>query len=159
MLHDLLAHGIDEHALRHPPSTEAKRHVMLESLKPIERWWFEKLLKGALDLTIEKTDSQGRSNIEHIDCWVSHVPKDALHDNYLQFLDKHRDSRTRRSTETELGMFLKKYTPVGGQRRLPGTGQSEQRQRVWDLPPLDECRLFWVKKCNWPEDFEWDGEG
>jgi hypothetical protein len=159
MLHDLLAHNIDEHALRHPPNTKAKRQVMLESLKPIERWWFEKLLKGTLDLTIPSKDDDGKTITVPIDGWELSVPKDALHDSYLNFLDKHRDSRTRRSTETELGMFLKKYTPIGAQRRLPGTGQSEQRQRFWDLPSLDECREFWVEKCSWTEDFDWDEEG
>ena len=41
MLHDLLAHNVDGHALRHPLNTQAKREVMAQSLKPIERWWYK----------------------------------------------------------------------------------------------------------------------
>ena len=144
MLHDLLAHKVDQHALRHPPSTAAKREIMLRSLKPIERWWYEKLLSGSLE--------QGR--------WSASISKDVLHEDYLQSLDKHRDTRTRRSTQTELGMFLKKYTPMQSQRRLPGVWEtSEDRQYFWNLPPLAECRAFWAKACELPEDFDWDAEG
>lgn len=143
MLHDLFAHPIDEHALRHPPSTEAKREVMTQSLKPIERWWYEKLLRGAL------MDGD----------WPASISKDVLHEDYLLSLDRHRDTRTRRSTETELGMFLKRYTPMRQQRRLPRAGTPSDAQYFWDLPSLGECRAFWAKACGWPQDFDWDEEG
>jgi hypothetical protein len=149
----LLAHSVDEHALRHPLSTEAKREVMAQSLKPIERWWYEKLLKGSLSVM------QMDDNATFIEGWPSYIQKAALHEDYLTFLNKHHDTRTRRSTETELGMFLTKYTPMQSARRLPGTGTSPKTQYVWDLPSLAECRAFWAKACGWPEDFEWDAEG
>lgn len=151
MLHDLLAHDIDEHALRHPPSTKGKREVMAQSLRPIERWWHEKLLTGVM--------LGPRPGAQDDDAeWPEMVDKAALHDDYLMFLDRHRDTRTRRSTQTELGMFLAKFTPMRSERRLPGVG-SRGRAYAWDLPSLVECRTFWASACGWPEDYDWDAEG
>jgi hypothetical protein len=156
MLHDLLAHKVDEYALRHPLSTEAKREVMTQSLTAIQRWWYEKLLNGSLEVTVTTSTDEGKQTTVTIDGWHGSVPKSALHANYLAFLDQHRDTRTRRSTETELGMFLKKYTPMRRQHRLPGTDESTKARYVWDMPSLAECRAFWAKACGWPKDFEWD---
>ena len=47
-LHDLLAHQLDEHALRHPVNTPGKRDVTTHSLKPVQRWWLERLKQGCL---------------------------------------------------------------------------------------------------------------
>jgi phage/plasmid-associated DNA primase len=157
MLHDLLAHQVDEYALRHPPSTKGKREVMAQSLKPIERWWFEKLLNGSLSLLVTADDGDGHTTSEVIDGWPNKVDKAAMHNDYLLFLDKLRETRTRRSTETELGVFLKRFTPRVTQGRLPGS--DSKRHYWWALPTLLECRTFWVKACGWPEDFDWDEEG
>ena len=153
MLHDLLAHTVDEHALRHPPTTRAKREVMTQSLKPIERWWYEKLLSGSLAFNTMEKDG----DIKCVEGWPTSIDKVALHEDYLAFLDKHhRDGRTRRSTQTELGMFLAKYTRLYEQRRLVGMSGA---QYVWNIPSLLECRAFWANACGWPEDFDWDDEG
>lgn len=162
MLHELLAHKIDEHALRHPPSTKGKREVMTQSLKPIERWWFELLLRGAVPRTVYGQDSSGGPTEKVIYEWPTTIEKEKLHDNYMQFLDRHRaPSRGLRATETELGMFLSSYTPLrkrrGTTNTLEGT-RAPERSYFWDLPSLLECRAFWAAKCKWPEDFEWDEE-
>jgi hypothetical protein len=142
MLSDLLAHPVDAHALRHPLTTAAKREVMLQSLTSIQRWWYEKLLSGAL-LSL-MPDAEG--NLKSVDGWPECVVKAALHEDYMLFLDKHRESRSRRSTETELGIFLAKYTPKREQRRLSGVGGAPQYS--WVLPSLQECRQFWAKTCG-----------
>lgn len=151
MLHDLLAHPVDHHALRHPLSTAAKRNIMVQSLTPTQRWWYEKLLVGVIEHT---TLDEGGSRI--VDGWPASILKAALHEDYLQYLDKHREHRSRRSTETELGMFLAKYTPRREQRRLVGVDGMPQYS--WVLPTLAECRAFWAKACGWPDDFDWDAQ-
>jgi hypothetical protein len=138
MLNDLLVHEIDESALRHPPTTKGKEDVMLQSLKPIERWWFEKLLEGAMSYTIADNNT-----VMHHEDWPSTIQKTQLHEDYLAFLDKYREHRARRSTETELGMFLSKYA---GARSLRG---------VWELKPLEDCRGLWVGACGWGEKYRW----
>jgi len=152
MLFDLLAYRVDDHALRHPPSTKAKREIMMQSLKPIERWWFEHLADGSLNVQVVTSDD--KTNL--LSAWGRSVPKGALHSDYLNFLDRHRETRARRSTETELGMFLAKYTPLHSQRRLPETGTKAKRGWVWDIPSLEECRELWARVCGYPEDFRWD---
>ena len=122
---------------------------MAQSLSPIQRWWYEKLIKGSLSFNAMDTDG----GLNHVDGWPESVDKAALHEDYLLFLDKHRETRTRRSTETELGMFLAKYTRVREQRRLAGMSGAKY---LWTLPSLKECRASWAKACGWPEDFEWD---
>ena len=139
MLHDLLQHKIDESALRHPPSTTGKQEVMLQSLKPIERWWFEKLATGAMSFTTQ--DAAG--GFVTVDEWPSSIAKAALHEDYHAFLDKLRETRNRRSTETELGMFLSKLA-----KAISGRG-------VWTLKPLEDCRRYWVEECGWPKDYRW----
>src|SRR4029078_6442535 len=78
ILHDLMAHEIDEHALRHPPSTAGKREVMTLSLKPIERWRYEKLRTRSFSLTSTHTDDDGHTTSTYLDGWPSSVLKDAL---------------------------------------------------------------------------------
>lgn len=139
MLHDLLQHKIDESALRHPPSTTGKQEVMLQSLKPIERWWYEKLATGTMSFTTQNA----AGDFVTVDGWPTRVAKAVLHEDYHAFLDKHRETRSRRSTETELGMFLSKLA------------KARTTRENWELQPLEECRACWVKECGWPKDYRW----
>jgi hypothetical protein len=147
MLHDLLEHQIDESALRHPPSTAGKQEVMLHSLRPIERWWYEKLMNGVLlSLAAQMKESAG-GRLDNTDVpvieWPMVIPKDTLHDDYLGFLDKLRETRERRAAETELGIFLRKFANA---RSLRGK---------WEIDSLEECRDHWIKECGWSTDHRW----
>ena len=148
MLHDLLAYEVDESALRHPLSTPGKRDVTIHSCKPIERWWFERLKAGWL---VHTQSADGKGNASHGFPWPDRILKAEVHNNYLEFLDKHyRDGRARRATETELGTFLQKYAT---QQRSMVEGK---RQVFWNIPPIDVCRAMWVKAFDWPRDYVWD---
>ena len=105
-------------------------------------------------MAINVTDESG--NIVSIDGWPTSISKAALHEDYLMFLDKHRETRTRRSTETELGIFLKRVTPMETQRRLPGA-KVDKTEWFWNLPSVEECRAFWAKSSGW-ETFDADTE-
>jgi len=144
MLYDLLAHEVDEHALRHPLSTDAKIEVMGQSMKPIERWWHEKLQTGVLLGPVPDIDNTNST----YESWPKTVLKNALHEDYLEFVQKHNDNRTRRSTETELGMFLARGTGMGSSYRGWATGR---RSSYWEFPSLAACRDAWAKACGWPE--------
>ena len=137
-LYDLLAHPIDEHALRHPLSTPGKRDVTALSLKPVQHWWLERLHMGNF--------ADGEAE------WPEKMLKAAALEDYLLFLDKHhRDGRTRRATETELGTFLQ---PYGWSYRCMTDGK---RDVWWKLRPLAECRAIWAKACGWT-DYTWDAD-
>lgn len=136
MLFDLLDYPVNEKMLRTPLVTDAKSDVTSHSLKNIEHWWLELLESG---------------NIEGNN-WPDVMSKNDLHRNYIEFLDRHhKTSKERRSTETEMGMFLKKFTPVIQQISVNG-----KRERVVQIPMLAECRERWLKAFNWPENYPWD---
>jgi hypothetical protein len=139
MLADLLAWPVDEAMLRQPIMTAAKSQIAVQSMKPTEHWWLELLERGSI---VDET-------------WPSSITKKALHGNYLAFLDQHhKQSRDRRATETELGMFLRKYTPVDQKLVVNGV-----RERVVVLPTLAECRAAFIAGLGWPADHPWDNEG
>jgi hypothetical protein len=146
MLHDLLHRPLDEHALRHPLSTSGKREVTTHSLKPIQRWWFEHLKAGYI-LRTKLEDGQFRAE------WPEKILKSALHSDLLQFLGDHNPGR-QRSTQTELGIFLKRFAPVEHRRFLV----NDKQQWVWVLPPLEECRARWLKACGWADDYNWNND-
>ncbi len=136
MLFDLLEYDVDERMLRTPLATDAKSDVTTHSLKNIEHWWLEMLESG----TIES------------DNWPTMMVKKDLHQNYIEFLDRHhKSSKERRSTETEMGLFLKKFTPVTQQMTVNG-----KVERVVFIPPLQECRSRWIHAFNWPLNYQWD---
>lgn len=130
---------VDWKATRVPLSTSAKIEVASLSLKPIEHWWLETLERG--------TTTNGQ--------WPAEVAKRELHSLYMDFLDRHHRNRefNRRATETELGMFLRKFSPVTQRLMVNGT-----RERYFRIPPLEECRAAWVERFKWGADFKWDRE-
>lgn len=136
MLYDMLAYPVDEKMLRTPLMTAAKSDITTHSLKNIERWWLEILESGII-----KEDG-----------WVDSILKRDLHALYIEFLEKyHKVSRERRSTETEMGMFLKKFTPVVQQMTVNG-----RIERVVWIPSLIECRQAWVRLFGWSASYGWD---
>jgi hypothetical protein len=137
-LYDLLEHKVDHYALRHPLQTEAKRDVSTHSLSAAERWWLEKLHTGALD--------NGQ--------WPERIMKAALHADYIQFLDMHHKGREKRSTETELGVFLSKRMGIKSQQRMIGG----VRNVFVDLPTLDVCREYWIKIHPAYKEYLWGDE-
>lgn len=141
MLHELLEWEINDHMLRQPPRSAVKDEIAIRSLKPVERWWFEILEQGVID--------QGQ--------WVTRMQKSAMHELYLRFLDVHYPSGLHlgpRQTETELGMFLAKFAMTVQNLTVNGT-----RQRMLNLPPLEQAREAWLKTFGWPSpDYAWDGE-
>lgn len=144
MLHDLLNMEVDQNMLRIPYATSAKTQVALHSLKPTEHWWFELLDRGSI------VDDE----------WPEIITKRDLHASYMTFLDKfHQHSRERRSTESELGRFLKKCMPV--QHTLTIDGVRDRRVLV---PTLAECRKAFLVMMGWRADHAWsmpndDGSG
>lgn len=138
MLHELLEYRIDDRALRSPLLTDAKSDIASQSLRNIEHWWLEILESGIL---------------QH-ETWPASMTKRDLHTNYIDFLERHhKASRERRSTETEMGMFLRKFTPVTQQLTVNG-----KVERILFIPSLAVCRQTWVKEFHWSPDYVWDKE-
>jgi hypothetical protein len=147
VLYDLLDHKSDID-LEQIPETDDLREQKGLSADMEETWWLEKLHQGQLVAPGRDEDGTTESAWPH----AGRVPKDVIHADYLQFLEKHRrGGRNPHATETELGRFLKKRTPLDDNRTM----FNGERLRLWDVPSLDECRAAWAFACGWPEDFPW----
>jgi len=138
LLADLLSYKVDDNMLRTPYNTAAKAQVAVQSMKAIEHWWFEILERGTI----------------FDDLWPTQILKRDLHSNYLAFLDRHhKQSKERRSTETEMGKFLKRVAPLTQQMTVNGT-----RERWVTVSPLEFCRAEWLKTAGWKSNYAWDDD-
>ena len=153
LLYDLLEFKSDI-VLQEIPETPDRREQKLLSAEPEEAWWSEKLHQGRLVTSWTEPGADGKvTTTVHIWPDAGHVPKDLIHEDYLHFLEKHRrGGRHPRATQTELGKFLKQRTPLtDGRMNLIGG----DRQYIWNVPSLDECRKAWAEACRLPEGYQW----
>jgi hypothetical protein len=140
LLADLLAYDLSKINLRQIPRTSGLLQQKILSFTHIEAWWFERLLQGA----------QTRRDTH----WRDVVPKTGLHDDYLAVSEQ--TGVKRRSTETELGMTLKRLVPGLKDTRpwINASDGSTRRQRCWEFPALDVCREAFAEllqqSIDWP---------
>jgi hypothetical protein len=66
----------------------------------------------------------------------------------------HHKGREKRSTETELGVFLSKRMGIKSQQRMIGG----VRNVFVDLPTLDVCREYWIKIHPAYKEYLWGDE-
>ena len=138
LLYDLLHYDLSTVNLRAAPVTEALRHQKVLSLQPAERWLFDKLMAG-----------QWRPDHDE---WQTVIPKEALHEDYVQCLQ--RIGIDRRSTETELGMFISKI--FGSEVQITRRIVDGKRCWCWTVSNLEACRLAFdlatQSQHPWPKD-------
>jgi Family of unknown function (DUF5906) len=138
--------GID---LRTTPKTGALLEQKINSLTPEHGWLLDVLHSGRL-----------RWGGKEPGC----CPTELLFDHYI----KHSTSTgvRRRSTETKIGIFLKKVLP--GIRKSEGMYKAfgpERYGSIYEFPPLKECRTKFARllqtEVDWGEPTEWlpDPEG
>jgi len=145
LLHDLQRVDLTGFDIRQFPVTDALREQQIRAMSPIQQWWFQKL-------------SEGRLLPQH-NGWMSPVPCEALHADYIAAQKK--SGIPRRSTETELGMFLTGQLTTG-LRKYRGPAEdfgvplrsTPSRPYVWEFPDLATCRAAFDKKtghrASWP---------
>ena len=142
MLCDLQRRDITHFNVRAVPRTKALGSQKLLSLQPHERWWFEKLVSGHF--------------LGHDGTW-GQIPKQQLHYDYVEILEKTGVSR--KSTETELGMRLRDLFPDGTLRssRIVDTSRPGQPRSipVYEFPSLDICRKHFEDIAGLTG-FDWD---
>jgi hypothetical protein len=137
MLFDLMHWDLEEVNLRDVPRTEALDEQKMFSMRPAEKWWFEKLREGALLPSHHQ--------------WRQEVLRDELHEDYAAALGKARNQ----ATATELGVHLRKLVPGLDETRraVPGTSI---RKWYWVLPELQVCRAHFDRLTRianaWPSE-------
>lgn len=132
------------------PRTAALREQKVLSMAPEEEWWYAKLQAG------EVFEGGG---------WPQHVFASHLVHDWTQNLTRWRMNSVR-SNSTRLGLFVRRALPGGAGLRKQLAGSHEvideqgrlvttARPRVYQMPPLEECRRHWDEHFGGP--FEWPG--
>lgn len=139
MLHDLMRHNLSRFDIAEVPQTSALAEQKLLSMKPHEKWWYEKLMDGRL--------------LPDHDGWHQEVMRDDLYDDYISATG--RLGLSRRGIATELGIHLSRLLPPGYPRRFQRLankpGKEPSRTWWWGLPPLPECRGHFEKTARWAQ--------
>jgi hypothetical protein len=152
MLHDLLHRDLSSFKIRDFPHTDALLEQKLRSFDPVTKWWFGRLQAGAL--------------LPEHDGWESRADGERLHGHYADTIG--RIGIGHKSTETELGLGLRKMLPAGWpdrkrrmiERRFKDEQGAEHKKTVqgvvWAFPSLSECRAFFDQQIggemDWPEE-------
>jgi hypothetical protein len=156
LLYRLLNCDLNTVDLRKIPNTAALVEQKFASLDINTRWWADVLKRGELP----------RLSMSYKNC----CPKASLHESYLVHTD--RIGRSDRSTETELGRFLRKMLPgIGGmpglssiRPRIVSTTTTTAGTRMYQFPSLSECRDAFAKMTRaetmiaWDEQEDWEHE-
>jgi len=136
LLADLLAFDLSTVNLRQIPLTEALLEQKLRSLDSVDAWWLQRLMEGA--------PVKGAAE------WPGSVAKEALHDDYVAYAD--RIGVKRRSTESEMGMKLRRLIPDLSEYR-PYDEAVSRRRRHYVLPPLIDAREAFSRALSQPMDW------
>lgn len=139
-LYYLQQHDYRDVDLRRVPKTAALMDQKLQSMTPVEKWWYGVLNAGEL-----VWDDKGNGTEPHAS---------ALYELYIH--DAKEAGVTRRSTEMELAKTLKVLVP-GMKKTRPhvkdGAGNLH-RVRAWKLPSLKECRKAFDTRMSCTPDWE-----
>ncbi len=125
--------------LRVFPQTEALLENKMLTMGKFEKYWLGKLIKWYL------------SDYAKEEGWCRTVKRETLHRDYQYFVQDL--GQTRKSTETELGMGLKRLVP--GLRGMERTVDGKQ-ELIWEIPDLDTCRKAFEEVLKYP--YPWDSE-
>jgi hypothetical protein len=137
LLHFLLNYDLEGIDLGKFPQTDALQEQKVHSMSPVQKWWFDRLMDGAV-LSTEYT-------------WRTPVECHLVHEDFTEYSRK--TGFQRRANETELGLALKKLVP---DLRKPRPTKNKKRTWCYELPPLDECRAAFDRLTGsrnpWPEE-------
>jgi hypothetical protein len=128
--------------LRRAPKTAALMDQKLQSMTPVEKFWYDVLKAGS-----HTSDGQP--------VWQTKITTSDLYELYLAHAGKTGVSR--RATEMELSKTLMTLVPGLKRMRLHMEWNGGQQQvRGWQFPSLAECRTAFDARMNWTT--EWDDE-
>jgi phage/plasmid-associated DNA primase len=142
LYHLLYEVNLDGVNLRNFPRTSALFDQIQKSMKPVERFWFDRLNQGSFsEIAPENLDWPESANIS---CT-------ALYALYTEFIGNSRQ----KLSPSEFGKELRKCLPPEGfvrvQHRISG---SKQRPYFYIFPPLADCRAHFQSQVKAP--ITWD---
>ncbi len=122
------------------PSTAGLTEQKINSLNPIEQFWFDCLSEGQ----IIHADLSG-------DTWEESIEKSRLRDSFIRYSTE-RKIRTRIPTSRKFGLFMKKFLPSFDSKHRSRVGG--KIVGVYKLGNLEQCRQRWVAEIG--GDVNWD---
>ncbi len=140
LLHDLLNWEIKSD-LRNVPMTKGLHYQRIESLDPIQKWWFEGLQRGYFTCDFHS----------HIP-WGEDVPTKVFYEAFLSNM-KQISLRGQKVSDVAFGRALIKLVPSDWQLRMRES--SGARQYVYQLPTIEDARAHFEQVAN-IIDFDWD---
>jgi len=133
LLHYLQTLDLRGFDVRNPPMTEGLRDQKLQSLKNVEKWWYELLVAG--DLPGGSADAFDEDDAGSWSTYAT-TPVETLRGNYRDWMREHRYEGNVLG-EGDFARRLRDMLPLLKTVR-PRVGGS--RKRRYDIPPLDICR-------------------
>lgn len=140
MLYDLMHWDISDFNVKDFPKTAGLFEQKLQSLDPVQSWWYQKLQNG---------------EIVSSHPWNC-VPSEQAHTNYCEITTK-MSSQIRRLSDTGFGMALRKLLPEGWpvkKKHKLNSMFEHKRVHHYELPPLDVCRKHFESMIG--ESITWD---
>jgi hypothetical protein len=147
LLHYLQNFDLKQVDLRQIPRTKALLDQKINSLDPQQAWWLDVLARGELPWGCDYRRECATEKL--FNTYVSHAMRQGVR---------------RRTIETQLGIFLKKYVP-NLKRNLRGQYQTwtaaDKVKHVdgptYEFPPLKDCRAEFERLTQ--QQFPWDDKG
>ena len=135
LLHYLQRLDLGDFDVRNPPMTEGLRDQKLQSLRSVDRWWYEVLAAGDLSSSAVNSFDDGNA------CdWSSAtlIDKGSLRNRYREWAKEQR-AEWRPLGDADFGKKLAALLPSLQIRRANIAGQ-EKRTRQYEVPALSVCR-------------------
>jgi hypothetical protein len=140
LLYDLQRFDIAGINLRQIPKTSALFEQKLRSFDPLENWWYNRLMDGAI--------------VRGGEGWPAVIPSEAIYSDYLHAAVEVGIGRKR--DRSSFGLALTKLIPGLAKPRLRLEVEPGVTKRAWcyALPPLDTCRAAFEEMIGqaieWP---------
>jgi hypothetical protein len=150
LLYYLMTYDLTDFDVRVIPDTAALAEQKMMSLGPQEKWWFDKLSNGKLDVAAEG--------------WQVDVPCQVLATDFLEYMKTAGRGPRYNGCYVYMRSFLKRVLPDGYPRRrqrtrtiettMPdGSRRKLHRPYYWVFPSLQECRDYWDEEFGGPWDW------
>ena len=145
MLHDLKNMDISGVNLRDFERTDALLDQILQSMTLVQKWWFQQLRRGSIDLNFDGEVFTKK------DIWPKTVSTEQLYENFELFSSRFKSYLP---VLEVFGRQLNKFMdpPETIRPRMPGG----ERPVLRVIPDLERCRKVFEKKINMKVD--WDDE-
>jgi hypothetical protein len=131
MLFDLMNYDYSDVNLKKIPRTEALEEMKLNSMTPIQRFMYDKLMAGSLE--------------DHSDKWPERISVGQFFELYCNHAG--RTGSKNRGGITQFGMEIKKLLPPFEiiKVSMALNNHDKKQVRCYQLPNLEECRKYFDK--------------